>query len=105
MQNQRQKKRLTEEEYQAAIAGMNITDQTKDISKGVLVFGRKQADYVQEYGITKAAVSLACRRVWDSHVKLNHPGTPPGFEEVNVVLPRQKAYIVKQWAKDVEQKP
>ncbi len=104
MQNPRQKKRLTEEEYQAAIAGMNITDQTKDISRGVLVQGRKQADYVAEYGITKAAVSLACRRVWESHLKRTDPGTPPGYEAVNVVLPRQKAFIVKQWAKDIEPK-
>ncbi|CAD7741863.1 MULTISPECIES: transcriptional regulator [Xanthomonas] len=29
---------------------------------------------------------------------------PPGYERVSVVLPSQKAYIVKRWGEDIRQK-
>ena len=40
------KKRLTEAQFQAAIKGLEIGQQTIDIARGVLVDGRPQAEFV-----------------------------------------------------------
>jgi len=89
------KKKLTEKEFLAAISCMELTDRTKSITYGVLVEGKKQTDFVSLFGITKSAVSLACRRVWETHIKLVE-----GYEEVTALLPKNKAFIVKKWAKE-----
>jgi len=89
------KKRLTEYEFHTAISSMDITDRTKSITYGVLVEGKKQTEFVSLFGITKSAVSLACRRVWESHIKLVE-----GYEEVTVLLPKNRAFIVKKWGKE-----
>ncbi|MCC3262188.1 transcriptional regulator KorA, partial [Paenibacillus polymyxa] len=58
------KKRLTEAQFQTAIKGLEIGQQTLDIARGVLVDGRPQAEFVTSLGLTKGAVSQAVSRVW-----------------------------------------
>lgn len=52
------KKRLTEAQFQTAIKGLEIGQQTIDIARGVLVDGRPQAEFVTSLGLTKGR----CRR-------------------------------------------
>lgn len=94
------KKRLTKAQFQAAIKGLDVGQQTLDIAYGVLVEGRTQAEFVALLGVTKGAVWQAVKRVWDVH----KGQTPQGFERVTVVLPEHQAFIVKKWANDAKKK-
>ena len=90
------KKRLTEAQFQVAVNGLEIGQQTLDIARGVLVEGRSQAGFVAALGLTKGAVSQAVGRVW----RVSQAILPDGFERVTAVLPEHQAFIVKQWAED-----
>lgn len=96
----RQNKRLTEDEFQATINGLDVGEQTKKIAYGVLVKGESQAEHVKSTGLTRGGVSQAVTRVWEAYI--NRPDT--GYERVNVVLPAHRAFIVKKWAKEVKEK-
>ena len=74
------KKRLTEAQFQAAIRGLEIGQQTIDIARGVLV----------------EAVS----RVWAVAGEV----LPQGFARVTAVLPEHQAFIVKRWEADAKGK-
>ena len=89
------KKRLTEAQFMRAIEGLEVSQQTIDIARGVLVNGIRQTHYVSTLGISKGAVSQAVNRVWQAHTAQ----VPEGYERVCVVLPEHQAYIVKKWAK------
>ena len=56
------KKRLTETQFQAAIKGLEIGQQTIYIAAGVLVEGRPQAAFVASLGLSKGAGSAAGKR-------------------------------------------
>jgi hypothetical protein len=90
-------KRLTEAQFQACIKGLDISQQTKEIARGVLVLGQPQTTYVKSLGVTKGAVSQAVARVWNAFMSKN---LPTGYERVSVVLPEHQAFIVNKWAKD-----
>jgi hypothetical protein len=94
------KKRLSEAQFQVAIEGLEIGQQTIDIAHGVLVEGRPQAAFVALLGLSKGAVSQAVNRVWTA-TKRN---LPEGFERVEAVLPEHQAFIVKKWAEDAKKK-
>ena len=94
------KKRLSEAQFKAAIKGLDIGQQTQDIAFGVLVEGKKQADFVKSLGVTKGAVWQAVKRVWDAHQGI----APKGYERVTVLLPEHQAFIVKKWAEDANAK-
>jgi hypothetical protein len=93
------KKRLTEAQFQTAIKGLEIGQQTIDIARGVLVDGRPQAEFVTSLGLTKGAVSQAVSRVWAAA-----GSAPEGFERVTAVLPEHQAFIVKRWEADAKRK-
>ncbi len=97
----RKKKRLTEAQFQVAIQGLDIGQQTIDIAHGVLVKGQAQADFVKALGLTKGAVSQAVNRVWSAHAA---DKLPTGYERVSVVLPEHQAFIVKKWEEDAKKK-
>jgi hypothetical protein len=97
---QSMKKRLTEAQFQVAIKGLEIGQQTIDIAHGVLVDGRPQAEFVSSLGLTKGAVSQAVNRVWVAAGKQ----LPEGFERVTAVLPEHQAFIVKKWEADAKRK-
>jgi len=94
------KKRLTEAQYQVAIKGLDIGQQTIDIARGVLVEGKPQAEFVTALGLSKGAVSQAVRRVW----AVSQEVLPEGFERVTAVLPQHQAFIVKKWAEDARKR-
>jgi hypothetical protein len=94
------KKRLTPEQFNAAIQGLEVGQQTIDIARGVLVDGKSQATFVAALGLTKGAVSQAVGRVWAAFQRT----CPEGFERVTVILPAHQAYIVKKWAKDARKR-
>jgi len=87
------KKRLTEAQFQAAIKGLEIGQQTIAIAHGVLVEGRPQAEFVAALGLSKGAVSQAVNRVWTA----SEGGLPEGYERVTAVLPEHQAFIVRKW--------
>lgn len=97
---QSMKKRLTEAQFQTAIKGLEIGQQTIDIARGVLVDGRPQAEFVTSLGLTKGAVSQAVSRVWAAAGEQ----LPEGFERVTAVLPEHQAFIVKKWEADAKRK-
>jgi hypothetical protein len=93
------KKRLTEAQFQAAIKGLEIGQQTIDIARGVLVDGRPQAEFVASLGLSKGRYrkrSVACGQQRGS--------APEGFERVTAVLPEHQAFIVKRWEADAKGK-
>lgn len=94
------KKRLSEEEFASATSGLDVSQKTLDIAHGVLVLGKSQAEFVKLHGITKGAVWQAVQRVWEAHQQL----VPNGYERITAVLPEHKAYLVKQWERDVKRK-
>ena len=91
------KKRLSEEQFQACIAGLGVGSQTIQIAHAVLVEGRKQAEFVVALGLSKGAVSQAVQRVWAAFEATN---LPPGYERVSAALPGHRAFMVKRWAED-----
>lgn len=94
------KKRLSEAEFSAALAGLDVGAQTEEIARGVLVQGRLQAEFVDELGLSKGAVSQAVNRVWAAH----EAQVPPGCERLTVLLPKHQAFIVKKWATEFAKK-
>jgi hypothetical protein len=94
-------KRLTGVQFDAAIKGLDVGEQTLEIARGVLVDGVPQAVYAKRLGLSKGAVSQAVSRVWNAHMETN---IPPGYERVVAILPKQKAFIVKQWVENLKKK-
>ncbi|MDD2162651.1 TrfB-related DNA-binding protein [Pseudomonas sp. MIL19] len=94
------KKRLTEAEFQAALAGLDVGHQTMEIARGVLVQGRSQSEFVEALNLSKGAVSQAVNRIWAAH----EARVPPGCERLTVLLPKHQAFIVKKWASEFARK-
>lgn len=92
--------RLSEQRFQEVIKGLVIELQTVDIARGVLVEGRRPAEFVAELGLSKGAVSQAVSRVWKAHAQ----EVPLGFERVTAVLPEHQAFIVRKWAEGAKKK-
>ena len=86
------KKRLTESQFQNAIQGLKIGNQTLEIARGVLVEGKTQAIFAKKFNLTRGAVSQAVDRVYSKANVL-----PPGYEKVTAVLPSYRAFIVRKW--------
>lgn len=91
----RNQRRLTLAQFEEAIQSLNISQQTIDIARAVLVGGLKQSDQAAVYGITGGAVSQAVGKVWRA---AQGAGVPEGYEKITVILPEQRAFIVKKWA-------
>ncbi len=89
------KKQLSEAQFLAAIAGLDVGAQTIDIARGVLVEGVPQATFADRLQLSRGAVSQAVNRVWAAWTARN---LPQGFERVTAVLPEHQAFIVKKWA-------
>lgn len=95
------KKAITEEQFRAAVRGLDVGKQTMEIAHGVLVQGRAQTEYAAQFGLSKGAVSQAVARVWEAHQALN---LPRGFREVRAILPEHQAFIVNRWADEARRK-
>lgn len=95
------KKRLTESQFQEAIQGLEVGQQTIEIARGVLVDGKPQATFATSLGLTRGAVSQAVHRVWTAFEDKN---LPEGYARVTAVLPEHQAYIVRKWEADAKKK-
>lgn len=89
------KKKLTELEFQVAVAELDLSSRHVEIAREAMVEGRSQIELCQVFQLTKGAISQIVRRVWEAH---------QGGERVTVVLPKHQAFIVKKWAKEYEDK-
>lgn len=95
------KKQLTEHQFQEAIKGLEVGQQTIEMARGVLVEGKPQRDFVKGLDLSPGAVSQAISRVWSAH---EAKSLPLGYERVSAVLPEHQAFIVKKWAVDATRK-
>lgn len=93
-------KRLTEQQFLAALTRASVGPQTAEIARAVLVDGKTQAEFVTKLGLTKGAVSQAVNRVWRAHEQ--EPAA--GMVKVTAVLPAHQAYQVKMWARQAKGK-
>lgn len=90
------KKFLTEEQFYKAISQLKINEKTRNIAYQVLVKRIKQIDIAKKFEMSKGNVSQAVNKVFNEYKRNNLPN---GYEEVTVILPAHKAFIVKQWNK------
>lgn len=95
----RNERRLTLSQFENAIQSLSVGQRTIDIAKAVLVDGLRQRDQAANYGITGGAVSQIVKKVWDA---AQDAKIPAGYEEITVVLPEQRAFLVKKWASEAE---
>lgn len=95
------KETITREQFDAAVRGMDIGDQTKAIAQGVLVEGLPQAHFVQLFKLSRGAVSQAVSRVREAYRAQN---LPKGYAEVTAILPAHQAYIVRKWSEDAQRR-
>lgn len=89
------KKRLTPQQFDEAVQGLDVGERTLQIAEGVLVHGRPQQQFANELQISKGAVSQAVNRVWQAAQRL----APDGLQRITVTLPAHQVRIVKQWEK------
>lgn len=95
------KKKLTLNELELIFSKKSLSDQTKKIAISVLIDGKKQVDCANQFGISPAAVNGIISRIWQCHEQIKIPN---GYEKVTVILPKRKAFIVKQWANENNEK-
>jgi hypothetical protein len=93
------KKRLTESQFQSAIKDLEVSEQTLEIARGVLVQGTPQSHFVKSMGVTKGAISQTVNRVWAAWEKR----PIEGFETITATLPTQRANIVREWEKEARE--
>lgn len=88
------KLRLSEAQFSEIEARLNLSEQTLQIARGVLVDGLRQTHFVKTLGLSKGAVSQAVHRV----LSAAEDDLPDGYERVEAVLPTDKAQKVRQWS-------
>lgn len=97
------KRTLSKRDFDAAVKRLSISDRAVDMARRVLIAGERQVDVAKEFEVSRGAVSHQVRRVWRAHV--DNQEIPAGFERLeNVVLPADKAAILRTWLKDEERK-
>lgn len=90
----RLKRTITDAEFAEAIQHMRPPSQrVLEIAHADLVRGIGQEEIARKYQITKGSVSQTSKRVWRGFLKSK------GYQEVTVVLPEVRAFIVGQWNK------
>jgi hypothetical protein len=93
-------KRMTRMQFRQAASTLNMGENTREISEGVLVEGKFQVDFARVKKITPGAVSQIVKRVWKAHLKAIN--IRDKFVEVSAVLLEHQAFIVKQWEKQAQ---
>lgn len=94
-------KRMTEDDLQAVKGRLDISEQTVQIARGVLVDQRPQAEFVSSLGLSRSAVSQAVMRVWRAHQSVS---LPKGYRKVEAILPDHQAFQVKKWSEEAAKK-
>ena len=89
---------ITPKEWEKIIPSLgHLSEQSREIAFTVLVERKKQAGLCEKYRITKADISQIVRKVYAIY---QNSIIPPGYERVNVILPKYKAFTVKKWGKE-----
>ena len=81
-------KRLSASAFEQAAGRLNI-------ARAVLVDGEAQSAVAKREGVSRNAVCLAVNRIWNAHSEV-----PEGFERVTAILPKHKAFLVRQWQRE-----
>lgn len=97
-------RRLTQEEWQAAVERSQSNDAHRAIARSVLVDGRSQKAVGTEYQLTAGAVSQIIGKVWRAHLLITQ-GLPDGWREVTVALPEREATLVEALARMARSTP
>lgn len=92
------RKKLSEEDFQATVARMNLSEKTRAIARRVLVHGEKQKIVAAESNLTAPTVSDHVKRVWQQYT--DDAQLPPGTCRITAVLSSERAAIVKQWEQE-----
>lgn len=93
-------KRLTKREFDHALRRVDLSVDVTERVRRVLVGGERQVDVAASAGVGANSISTQVNRVWRAH--LENQTLPAGMERVSVVLPADKAEIVRAWARDTE---
>lgn len=93
-------KRLTKREFDQALRRLDLSDAGAGRVRRVLVGGERQVDVARDAQVGANSISAQVNRVWRAH--LENMSLPPDLERVSVVLPADKAEIVRAWARDTE---
>lgn len=96
------RRHMNKRDFEATIKRLEISERGVEMARRVLVGGERQSDIATEFGITNGAVSHQVNRVWRAYVDTLE--IPPGYERVTVVLPADKAAIVKTWAREQDRR-
>jgi hypothetical protein len=88
-------KRLSAIAFDRASARLNIAPRPLAMARSVLVDGEAQAAVAKREGVSRNAVCLAVNRIWDASSEV-----PEGFERVTAILPKHKAFLVRQWQRE-----
>lgn len=86
--------KLTLQEFEEAIDGLNLENRSITIAKMVLVDGQTQSSVCRAMKLTRGAVSQTVKKVVSSYNIIKQNG-----EFVSAVLPKHQAFIVREWAK------
>lgn len=97
-------RRLTQQEWQAAVEKAQPNEAHREISRAVLVEGRSQKAVGEALNLTAGAVSQVVGRVWRAHLFLER-GLPEGWREVTVALPEREATLVEALARMAQATP
>lgn len=95
------KKKLTDDQFQAAIKDVDMPERTKEVVYAVLVRGESQTALSQSSRLSQGTISQATSRVWDAFLRQN---VPDGYQRVEVLLPDHQAYIVQKWSAEALKK-
>lgn len=95
-------RRLTAADFDAAVAGLRITDRSRKLARAVLVDGISTGMTAEAAGVASQSVSQAVGRVYSAH--LARIGAPEGWETVVVTVPPALAKSINQVALQARQK-
>lgn len=81
------KRLLTNSEFEQAIRKLPraLKKSNVSIARAILVEGQKQADIIQETGLSRSAISSVVRKIRRSHEVHGKP--PEGWERIEICLP------------------
>lgn len=89
------KKRLTRAEFDKAISSLprKLKASNVEISKSILVEGRKQSDMVLETGLSRTAIAAMTKKVREAHEQHGQP--PAGWERIELCVPSSMVSMLK----------
>lgn len=95
---------LSEDDFNRTLPHTKISEQSQDISKGVLVHGMQLKHFTEKYGISYSAVHQTCSRFFVSFIKMRNLRTqnllPKGLVLTTVITSETRVPQIKKWEED-----